>query len=80
MRMLCGHHIDKNIYMIEKLQLRATKIILSNQKLTYCDRLKIVKLPTLVYRRHHGDMIENCKIIINDCYDKNCTLISDCHI
>jgi hypothetical protein len=64
---------QKYIEMIEKVQMRATKIILSNKNLTYYDRLKILNLPTMVYRRHRGDMIETFKII-NDCYDKNCTL------
>ena len=37
--------------------------------LEYEDRLRLLKLPTLVYRRHRGDMIELYKMI-NGLYDE----------
>jgi len=45
-----------------KVQRKATKIILRRKKLSYEMRLKVLKLPTLVYRRTRGDMIEIYKI------------------
>jgi len=36
---------------IEKIQKRATKLIISLKKLSYKDRLIKLKLPTLKYRR-----------------------------
>lgn len=58
--------IDK----IEKVQRRATKQIPSLKDLTYEERLKKLRLPTLTYRRIRGDMIETYKIL-NNIYDKN---------
>ena len=40
------------------------------KKLSYCDRLRYLKLPTLKYRRLRGDMIEVFKIL-NGYYDKS---------
>lgn len=48
---------------LEKVQKRATKLVPSLRKLSYSDRLKWLKLPTLKYRRYRGDMIEVYKII-----------------
>ena len=50
---------------IEKIQKRATKLIISLKKLSYKDRLIKLKLPTLKYRRLRGDMIEVFKILLN---------------
>jgi hypothetical protein len=54
---------------IEKIQKRATKLIPKFKNKSYSERLKILKLPTLVYRRYRGDMIETYKILTNK-YDK----------
>jgi len=43
---------------LEKVQMRATKLVITIKNLTYKDRLKRLKLPTLKYRRIRGDMIE----------------------
>ena len=48
---------------IEKVQRKATKVILCGKKLSYELRLQALKLPTLVYRRTRGDMIEIYKIV-----------------
>jgi len=47
---------------VEKVQKRSTKLVHECKHLPYADRLKYLKLPTLKYRRHRGDMIETYKI------------------
>ena len=55
----------KDVTAIENVQRRATKLIPGLSQLSYEDRLKQLKLPTLVYRRARGDMIETYKILSN---------------
>ena len=50
---------------IEKIQKRATKLVICLKNLPYVERLKQLKLPTLKYRRLRGDMIEVFKIVHN---------------
>ena len=45
--------------------MRATKLVITIKYLTYKDRLKRLKLPTLKYRHMRGDMIEVYKILTN---------------
>ena len=52
-----------DISLLENVQKRATKLITSIKHLTYEDRLKKLKLPTLKYRRAKCDMIEVFKIL-----------------
>ena len=52
-----------SIVDIEKVQKRATKLIISLKTLPYKERLRRLKLPTLKYRRLRVDMIEVFKII-----------------
>jgi len=47
------------------LRERATKLIISLNKLLYLERLRQLELSTLKYRRLRGDMIEVFKIIHN---------------
>ena len=61
--------IDK----LERVQIRATKLIPGIRNLTYTERLKRLKLPTLKYRRLRGDLIELYKIV-NSKYDKSVAL------
>ena len=56
-------HKVKHIEMIEGVQRRATKQIPGLSDLSYEQRLRKLKLPTLKYRRHRGDMIEIYKIV-----------------
>ena len=49
-------HRVKDITAIENVQRRATKLIAGLKELSYEERLKQLKLPTLVYRRARGDM------------------------
>ena len=53
---------------LEKVQCRATKLLQSISHLSYPERLAVLNLPTLVYRRIRGDMIETFKIL-NNIYD-----------
>ena len=55
-------HLKKHIHAIENVQRRATRLLPGMQNLTYEERLKKLKLPTLEYRRTRGDMIEAFKI------------------
>jgi ribonuclease P/MRP protein subunit RPP40 len=48
---------------IEKVQMRATKLITCIKHLPYVERLSYLKLPTLHYRRLRGDMIMVFKIV-----------------
>jgi hypothetical protein len=51
------------IFEMEKVQKRATKSLVHLKKLSYKERLKNLKLPTLKYRRARGDMIQVYKIL-----------------
>jgi len=54
---------EKDIHSIESIQRRATKMIPGLTDMTYEERLKTLKLPTLVYRRMRGDIIEAYKLV-----------------
>lgn len=56
-------HLKKHVESIENVQRRATKQIPGLSDLSYEDRLRKLKLPTLAYRRSRGDMIEMYKIL-----------------
>ena len=60
----------KDIEEVEAVQRRATRMIPETRNLEYEERLRLLKLPTLVYRRHRGDMIEVFKML-NGFYDSN---------
>ena len=59
----------KCIDQIENVQRRFTKYIYQVKDLSYEDRLKTLKLPSLEYRRFRGDLIETFKIA-NEFYDR----------
>ena len=48
---------------IESVQRRATKQVPQLKNMTYEERLKALKLPTLAYRRLRGDIIEVFKMV-----------------
>ena len=60
--------------MIEKVQERATKCIPGMKNLSYEDRLKVMKLPSLKYRRKRGDLIETYKYT-HSYYNVNANLL-----
>ena len=51
-------HLVKHVNMLENVQIRATKLVDGLSNLNYPERLRKLELPTLVYRRARGDMIE----------------------
>ena len=55
----------KYIDSIENVQRRATKQIPGFKNLSYEERLRRLKLPSLKFRRIRGDMIETYKILCN---------------
>ncbi len=57
--------LKKHIKTIEAVQRRATKMIPSLRHLSYRERLEKLELPTLVYRRKRGDMIQTYKFMHN---------------
>ena len=50
--------LRQNINILENVQIRATKIVDGLANLDYPERLKKLDLPTFIYRRARGDMIE----------------------
>ena len=51
--------------MLEKLQRRITKMVPDLSQLSYPERLKLLNIPTLKYRRTRGDMIMLYKMMTN---------------
>ena len=62
-------HLRKHIDMIENVQCRATKSVDGLSDLEYSDRLRRLNLPTMLYRRARGDLIEMYKHF--HVYDEN---------
>ena len=56
-------YLKKDIYLIENLQRRATKIVKEIRNKPYEDRLRILGLPTLQYRRERCDVVQVYKIM-----------------
>lgn len=69
-------YFKKHIDMIENVQRRATKMVPGLADLTYEDRLKRLKLPTLRYKRSRGDIIEANKILRENTIRKYQTYLS----
>ena len=63
-------HYIENYKKLEKVQMRATKLIHEVKGLSYRQRLERLKLPTLKYRRVRGDMIEIYKMLTGK-YDRD---------
>ena len=62
----------KDIDAIESIQRHYTKSISGMRFLPYENRMKILELPSLHYRRLRGDLIETFKIL-NNHYDPKTT-------
>ena len=60
--------LKKHKVALENVQRRATRLVGGMHGLTYEQRLRKLKLPTLAYRRLRGDLIETFKVL-NNLYD-----------
>ena len=60
--------LKRVIKSLEAVQRRATRMIPEIAHLPYEERLQYLKLPSLVYRRHRGDMLQVYKILHHE-YD-----------
>ena len=61
----------EQIKQVERVQRLATKMIPGLKGLSYAQRLTKLKLPTLLYRRIRGDLIETFKILSVNGVDQN---------
>ena len=69
---------ERDIEVLENVQRRATKQVNGIQEKDYAERLRALKLPSLVYRRLRGDMIE-CYKLTNNLYDSKVSDILTLH-
>ena len=60
---LATPRFKKDKAVLEQIQRRATKMIAGMENKTYSERLKELNLPSLVYRRKRGDMIQAHKLL-----------------
>jgi len=65
-------HRQLLIQKLEKIQKRATKLVIAVRTFKYEDRLKYLDLPTLKYRRIRADMIQVYKLFTGK-YDSTVT-------
>ena len=61
-----GPHFALDQQSIEKIQRRATKLISTLHHVPYTDRLALLKLPSLQYRRWRGDTILMYPYLLSD--------------
>jgi hypothetical protein len=59
------HGLKKTFYLLERVQRRATKQVQEISDKSYSERLRILGLPTLQYRRKRYDMLQVFKILNN---------------
>ena len=57
--------LKKDIEAIERVQIRATKLVHNVRNLSYTDRLEALKIPSTTYGRYRGDMIQVYKLLHN---------------
>ena len=67
----------KDSHLIESVQCRATKLIHGIKDLPYAERLSVLKLPSLKYRRLRNDMIQVYKYLHKEYNVVNDILIRD---
>ena len=60
---VCTPLYKKDIFAIENIQRRATKLVRTKGHLPYQERLKCLGLPSLEYRRERADLVEVYKIM-----------------
>ena len=63
--MLAAYGFPKLKRVMERIQRSAIKRVPELRTLTYTERLRQLKLPTLVYRRRTADMLQTYKVIHN---------------
>ena len=63
-----GPYYKTDIQKLEKIQWKGTRMIKSIRNLDYEERLKVLNLPSLYYRRYRGDMIAVYNML-HDKYD-----------
>ena len=63
--MVISFRFKKDIEALERVQKRATKLVYYVRHMSYSDRLKVLKIPSLTYRRFRGDMIQVYKLLNN---------------
>ena len=73
-----NQHRQGLIKDLEKVQMRATKLVLTVKHATYKERLRRLKLPTFKYRHIRGYMIQIFKISTSK-YDSNDNFSSELH-
>ena len=66
------------VKVIESVQRRATKLVLSCKGLTYVERLKLLKLPSLVYRRKQADLILLFNMVSGRIQEPQCPVLNSC--
>ena len=69
-----GPFFNQDISRVESVQRRATRIVPSLASLPYVERLKSLKLPSLLYRRKRGDMIFAYQLLHNQ-FDMDTTFL-----
>ena len=67
---ISGPFYATDINNVENIQRKATKLVPTIRYVSYEDRLRSLKVPTLQYRRHRGDMIMLFNPL-HDMYDFN---------
>ena len=63
--LIWGPHFKGDQIKLEKIQRRATKLVPGIKDLTYEERMRALRLPSLAYRRKRGDMLQTYKILTN---------------
>ena len=67
-------HYRKDVDSLERVQHRVTRLVPGYSKIHYTERLRLMDLPSLVFRRHRGDMIEIFKYL-KSIYDTDSSIL-----
>ena len=70
-------HLVRQSVLIENVQRRASKLVKKLSNLSYDERLRSLKLPSLKYRRLRGDLITVYNIIKQDNVDDSILTLSN---
>ena len=72
--------LRKDVFLLEKVQRLATRMVKGTKGMTYPERLKFCDLFSLERRRLRGDLIEAFRIIRGSPDRPNCGLLSVCTV